>query len=109
MNFMEAKTQISDLANKKVAILEKAANVVASAIIDRATSKGINGNNKQNTLTDVYNLIDDFSLEERQIILAKALVIVASNGKFGNNTNNGYDDDDYSDMFGRGSIFNKRR
>jgi hypothetical protein len=98
MNMMTAKTQIEDLVSKRNAIIEKTANIIAEALIDRAKTKGLNGSNKNNTVTDIANLIRPFSSEEREEILTKTVIIIAANGKFGKTQNNS-NDDDYDDLF----------
>lgn len=114
MNFMEAKTEIDGLVQKKNEIINKAANLLASAIIDRARTKGITSHNEQNTtIKDIGNAISAFPSEDRELIIKKAITIIVANGKFigENKTKRSVDsDDDFSDLFGNGrsSMFKPR-
>lgn len=114
MNFMEAKTAIDGLVQKKNEIIDKAANLLASAIIDRAKTKGMTSHNdRTNTIKDIGNAISAFSSEDRELIIKKAITIIAANGKFNGSKSNKSDDssdDDFSDLFGNGrsSLFKSK-
>lgn len=87
--FMTAGTQIEGLIEKRDAILDKTAGLLAEAVIDRAKS----GNLKKSTEKDITNLIKDFGADEQAIITRKALLLVAMNAKFGpSQMNDAYDD-----------------
>ena len=104
--FMSAITQIEDLVTKKRQIIERAASLLAEAILDRIRV----GNITRATEKDVKNAIKSFSMEEQVEILTKASVIVGMN--MSKSTSSYDDDDDYrpntgkkvksrSDIFGR--------
>ena len=107
-NFLSAITQIEDLVSKKRQIVERAASLLAEAILDRMRS----GNLTRNTEKDIKNAIKNFSSDEQVEILSKAMVLVGMNNLTNTSRN---DDDDYgnyrhnsgkkvknrSDIFGR--------
>lgn len=106
--FMSAVTQIDDLVSKKRQIIERAASLLAEAILDRVRS----GNLTRNTEKDIKNAIKSFSTEEQAEILSKAIIYVGMNSNGKRNNSNYDDDDDYrisptkkvknrSDLFGR--------
>ena len=86
--FMSAVTKIDDLITKKKQIIERAASLLAEAILDRIKS----GNLTRNTEKDIKNAIKNFSSEEQVEILSKAIVIVGMN-----NTSKSYNSDDDDD------------
>lgn len=106
--FLSAVTQIEELVSKKRQIIERAASLLAEAILDRIRT----GNLTRNTEKDIKNAIKSFSNDEQVEILSKAIVIVGMNMSK-TNSNNDDDDDDYyrsnsgkkvksrSDIFGR--------
>ena len=106
-NFMSAVTQIEDLISKKKQIIERAAGLLAEAVLDRIKT----GNLTRNSEKDIKNAIRNFSSEEQTEILSKAIVLIGMNNNSKNKSN--YDDDnDYrsnsgkkvksrSDIFGR--------
>lgn len=106
--FMSAITQIDDLVSKKKQIIDRAASLLAEAILDRVRS----GNLTRNTEKDIKNAIKNFSAEEQAEILSKAIIYVGMNSNGKRNSN--YDDDyegyrptpgkkvkNRSDLFGR--------
>ena len=104
-NFMSAITQIDDLVSKKRQIIDRAASLLAEAILDRMHT----GNLTKNTEKDIRNAIRSFSPEEQSDILSRALIYIGMNGTKNRNSNNN-DGDDYrsdrkvksrSDLFGR--------
>ncbi len=104
-NFMSAITKIEDLVSKKRQIIERAASLLAEAVLDRIKT----GNLTRNTEKDIKNAIKNFSQDEQTEILTKAIIIIGMN----NGSHNNNDDDDYgfhhtgkkvknrSDLFGR--------
>jgi hypothetical protein len=106
-NFMSAATQIEDLISKKKQIIERAAGLLAEAVLDRIKS----GNLTRNSEKDIKNAIRNFSSEEQTEILSKAIILIGMNNNSKNKS--GYDDDDdyrpnpgkkvksRSDIFGR--------
>ena len=105
--FMSAITQIDDLVSKKKQIIERAASLLAEAILDRIRT----GNLTRNTEKDIKNAIKNFSSEEQTEILSRAIIFVGMNMNK-RNSNNYDDDDNYyspsgkkvknrSDLFGR--------
>lgn len=103
--FMSANTQIEELISKKKQIIERAASLLAEAILDRIKT----GNLTRNTEKDIKNSIRNFSEEEQVEILSKAIVLVGMNNNKSNRKND--DDDNYkfnnkkirsrSEIFGR--------
>ena len=105
--FMSAITQIDDLVSKKKQIIERAASLLAEAILDRIRT----GNLTRNTEKDIKNAIKSFSAEEQAEILARAIVMVGMNTSKNKSI---YDDDtDYRPNSGkkvknRSDLFNRR-
>lgn len=105
--FMSAITQIDDLVSKKKQIIERAASLLAEAILDRIRT----GNLTRNTEKDIRNAIKSFSAEEQAEILSRAIIFVGMN--MNKHSSNNYDDDNgyrnnsgkkvknRSDLFGR--------
>ena len=56
-NFMTAGTQIESLVEKKKEIYDKAANLLAEAIMERTNTSTVNMNTKK----DILNIIKGFS------------------------------------------------
>ena len=75
MNFMNLMSEMEDIATKTKELLARAGSKLADAIISRIES----GVEKGGTATerDIRNAIKDFTSEEREEILIKALVAVA--------------------------------
>jgi hypothetical protein len=105
--FMSANTQIDELVSKKKQIIERAASLLAEAILDRIKT----GNLTRNTEKDVMNSIRNFSDEEQIQILSKAIILVGMNNTSkGSRKNN---DDDYQfntdkKIKSRSDIFSRR-
>ena len=103
--FMSAVTQIDDLVSKKKQIIDRAASLLAEAILDRIRT----GNLTRNTEKDIKNAIKSFTAEEQAEILSKAIIYVGMNNS--KRSSNYDEDDDYrsngkkvksrSDLFGR--------
>ena len=87
--FMSAVTQIEDLFTKKNQIIDKAASLLAEAILDRIRT----GNLTKNTQKDIMNAIRGFNEEEQVDILSRAIIYVGMNMR-NNNTNS--DDGNYN-------------
>lgn len=107
--FMSAITQIDDLISKKRQIIERAAALLAEAIMDRIKTENLT----RNTEKDIKNAIKNFNNEEQVEILSKALVLVGMNSNKSNSGN--YDDDDFNmrpnsgkKVKARSDIFNRR-
>lgn len=75
---MTAGTQIESLVEKKKEIYDKAANLLASAIMERSSTDRV----AMNTKRDITNVIKGFTPEEQVEILTTALVILGMNGRF---------------------------
>ena len=75
MNFMNLMSEMEDIATKTKELLSRAGSKLADAIISRIES----GVEKGGTATerDIRNAIKDFTSEEREEILIKALVALA--------------------------------
>lgn len=72
---MQAGTEIEGLVDKIDAIIEKAANEVAEACVDRARS-GKAGNSLEK---DVANLVQSFPMEYQNKIYLKVIMIITKN------------------------------
>lgn len=105
--FLTANTQIDELVSKKKQIIERAASLLAEAILDRIKT----GNLTRNAEKDVMNSIRNFSDEEQTQILTKAIILVGMNNTSkGSRKNN---DDDYQfnhdkKIKSRSDIFSRR-
>ena len=75
---MTAGTQIESLVEKKKEIYDKAANLLAEAIIERTNTSTVNMNTKK----DILNIIKGFNTDEQVEVLSTALIIIAMNGRF---------------------------
>lgn len=106
--FMSAITKIEDLITKKKQINDRAAALLSEAILDRIRS----GNLTRNSEKDIKNALRDFSAEEKEEILTKAIIYVGMNTTSNKSTMSSDDDDDFSrgsgkkvksrsDLFGR--------
>ena len=107
-NFMSAITQIEDLVSKKKQIIDRAASLLAEAVLDRIRTGALSKNSER----DIKNAIKSFSDEEQTEILTKAMIYIGMNISK-NNSSNVDDDYDYhrpksgkkmksrSDLFGR--------
>ena len=94
--FMSAITKIEELITKKKQINDRAASLLSEAILDRIRS----GNLTRNSEKDIKNSLREFSLEEREEILTKALIYVGMNTTSNKSTSQ-YNDDDDDDFTGR--------
>ena len=81
--FVTASTQIGDLVRKREQIIEKTAGLVSEVIMGRVND----GNLARSNEKDVLNLIKDFSVEEQNIILVKALIITGMNSSSSSSSN----------------------
>ena len=88
-NFMEAGTEIQGLLDKKKQILIKVSNEIATACVTRARSNSVN----ENIVKDVFNLIEDFPLEDQRDILLmvsyKSASQISGTNKSSNNSRSG--------------------
>ena len=74
---MTAMTQIQDLLEKEKQITDKAASLLYQAIQDRMNNGTVNANIEK----DIINAVSGFPAEKQTVILTKALVYLAMNGK----------------------------
>ena len=75
MNFMNLMSEMEDIATKTKELLSRAGSKLADAIISRIESGVEKGGAA--TERDIRNAIKDFTSEEREEILIKALVALA--------------------------------
>lgn len=73
MDFTTANQEIQDMVTKRNQIIKKVAGILADAVKSRANS----GRLDSRTKTDIFNMLKDFSSEEKIAILTEALVSVA--------------------------------
>lgn len=64
-NFMTAGTELNDVKVKMDQCIQKAGNIISTAMIDKIRRDGVD----QNFSKDIKNLLKDFSLEDRVDIL----------------------------------------
>lgn len=74
-NFMTAGTQIEALVEKKDQLIEKAASLLFEAVKDRMRQNQV----KKSMSNDILNILKGFSEEEKNIILSKTIMYLASN------------------------------
>ena len=76
MNMVETKTRLESLIDQKDNIMDSAANIISAFVLDNSGSRS-----QSQFSDDIKKLLKGFSEEEKNIILTKALAIVASNTK----------------------------
>ena len=74
-NFMTAGTQIESLVEKKKEIYDKAANLLAEAMMERTNTSTVNMNTKK----DILNIIKGFTPDEQVEVRSTALISSAVN------------------------------